>query len=178
MAPGRPWPDPGPTLVAPGRAGPGPRASWFGPALEGQGQGPVKVGRPWPDPARGQCNDQAATEEVQAAIEEINEDNTDQQGYLQVVYSAGPQPQTQVPEVEIELYDSGASRHMSPFIHRFTNYRSIPPRPITAANKRTFYAIGTGDLQIDVPNGQGTTPVTLRDTLHAPEMALTIVSIG
>ena len=53
--PGRPRPGPGPTLVAPGRAGPGPRASCFGPALEGQGQGPVKVGRPWPGPARGQC---------------------------------------------------------------------------------------------------------------------------
>src|SRR5260221_14440919 len=55
MAPGRPWPDPGPTLVAPGRADPGPRASWLGPTLEGQGQGPVKVGWPWPGPAHGQC---------------------------------------------------------------------------------------------------------------------------
>ena len=35
---------------------------------------------------------------------------------------------------ESELYDSGASRHMSPFQHRFTNLHSIPPRPITAAN--------------------------------------------
>jgi transposase InsO family protein len=67
---------------------------------------------------------------------------------------------------------------MSPFRHCFANYRSIPPRPITAANKRIFYAIGTGDLQIDVPNGDMTTPVLLKDTLHAPDMALTIVSIG
>jgi hypothetical protein len=67
---------------------------------------------------------------------------------------------------------------MLPFRHRFKNYRSIPPRAITAANKRTFYAIGTGDLQVDVPNGNATTQVLLRDTLHAPEMALTIISIG
>ena len=67
---------------------------------------------------------------------------------------------------------------MSPLMHKFTNYCPISPHPITAANKRIFYAIGTGDLQIDVPNGQSTTPVTLHDTLHAPDMALTIVSIG
>jgi hypothetical protein len=84
----------------------------------------------------------------------------------------------QQPEVEIELYDSGASKHMSPFCKHFTNYRTISPRAITAANKRIFYAIGTGDLQIDVPNGNSTTPVLLHDTLHTPEMALTIISIG
>ncbi|KAI0043512.1 hypothetical protein FA95DRAFT_1498499, partial [Auriscalpium vulgare] len=56
--------------------------------------------------------------------------------------------------MEAELYDSGASRHMSPFRHRFTTYRAIDPRPITAADKRVFYAIGVGDLSIDVPNGQ------------------------
>ena len=98
----------------------------------------------------------------------------------QTAYSAGqfilqPRPQ---PEVEVELYSSGASRHMSPFQQRFTNYRSIPPRGITAANKQVFYAVGTGDLQIDVPNENATTPVVLRDTLHVPEIAFTIVSIG
>jgi len=117
-----------------------------------------------------------AIDKIQAAIEEIDNSYTDQPVYEQIAYSVGPQ--IQLPEVEIELYDSGASRHMSPFLHRFTNYCSIPPRPITAANKHVFYAIGTGDLQIDVPNGQVTTPITLRDTLHAPDMALTIISIG
>jgi hypothetical protein len=67
---------------------------------------------------------------------------------------------------------------MSPFLHRFTNYRSIPPHPIIAANKRTFYATGAGDLQIKVPNGSETNPILLCDVLYAPEMALTIVSIG
>src|SRR6266702_4272133 len=67
---------------------------------------------------------------------------------------------------------------MSPFRKRFLNYHSIPPCAITTANKQIFYAIGTGDLQIDVPNGSTTTPVLLHDTLHVPEMALTIVSIG
>jgi hypothetical protein len=110
--------------------------------------------------------------EAWAAIEEIGDNEPD----ISVVYTT-EHPSCQ-PDVEIELYDSGASRHMLPFLHRFKNYRSTPPRAITAANKRTFYAIGTGDLQVDVPNGGATTQVLLRDTLHAPEMALTIISIG
>jgi transposase InsO family protein len=79
---------------------------------------------------------------------------------------------------ETELYDSGASRHMSLFRERFTTYRDIPARPITAANNRVFYAIGTGDLEIDVPNGASSSKVLLRDALYAPDMGLTVVSIG
>ena len=67
---------------------------------------------------------------------------------------------------------------MSPFHHWFKNYQSIPPHAITTANKWTFYAVGTGDLQVEVPNGNSTTPVLLHNTLHTPDMALTIISIG
>jgi len=79
---------------------------------------------------------------------------------------------------EVELYDSGASQHMSPLRHRFTNFHPIPPRPITAADSQVFYAIGAGDLKIDVPNGSSFTSITLRDTLYAPDMGQTIVSIS
>ena len=79
---------------------------------------------------------------------------------------------------EAELYDSGASRHITPFRHRFTTYRTITPRPITAADKRVFYAIGTGDVQIQVPNGATSTPITLRDVLHAPDIGITVVSVS
>jgi hypothetical protein len=48
-----------------------------------------------------------------------------------------------------------------------------------AADKRLFFANGIGDLRIRVPNGESSyTPVILRDALYAPEMALTVVSIG
>src|SRR6266403_2546778 len=82
------------------------------------------------------------------------------------------------PKPEVELYDSGASRHMSPFSHHFINLHSIAPRPITAANNQVFYAIGTGDLKIDVPNGASVTSITLKDTLYAPDMGQTIISIS
>ena len=110
--------------------------------------------------------------EAWAAIEEVEGYPTDH-----IVSSAIPL--LNQPRIEAELYDSGASRHMSPFGRRFLNYRPIPPRAITAANKKVFYAIGTGDLEIEVPlYGNCTTPVLLRDTLHAPDMAMTVVSIG
>ena len=78
----------------------------------------------------------AADIEAWAAIEEVEGDKS----------ATCTSAQVHQPQVETERYDSGASRHMSPFRHRFKNYRSIPPHAITAANKRTFYAIGTGDL--------------------------------
>lgn len=49
---------------------------------------------------------------------------------------------------ESELYDSGASCHMSPFCQQFVSYRLIPPRPIMAVDKWVFYANGIGDLRI------------------------------
>ena len=38
--------------------------------------------------------------------------------------------------------------------------------------------MGTGDLQIQVPNGASTTLIILRDTLHASNIGLTVVSIS
>jgi hypothetical protein len=77
-----------------------------------------------------------------------------------------------------ELYDFRASRHMSPFGKKFTNYKSILPCPITATDKQIFYAVGTGDLRIEVPNGKSFTPIVLKDVLHAPDMGIMIVSIS
>jgi transposase InsO family protein len=67
---------------------------------------------------------------------------------------------------------------MSPFREKFTSYQEILPRAIIVADKWVFYAIGVGDLRIEVPHGKSSTPVILRETLHAPDMAMTIVSIS
>ena len=48
---------------------------------------------------------------------------------------------------DVDLYDSGATCHMSGFRHRFINFVEIDPKPITAADKRTFSATGQGDIQ-------------------------------
>ena len=80
--------------------------------------------------------------------------------------------------IQTELYDSGASRHMSPYCNHFEDYVPIAPKSITAADKRYFQAIGKGNLRIRIPNGTSTTTVLLKDVLHCPDMGLTLVSVG
>ncbi|KAK7046510.1 hypothetical protein R3P38DRAFT_2507828, partial [Favolaschia claudopus] len=83
------------------------------------------------------------------------------------------------PGVETELYDSGASRHMSPYRHHFINYTSIPPRSITAADNGQFVAIGQGDMRIKIPGAHGgTASVLLKGVLYAPKLGLTLISIS
>ncbi|EIW56712.1 uncharacterized protein TRAVEDRAFT_103859, partial [Trametes versicolor FP-101664 SS1] len=50
------------------------------------------------------------------------------------------------------LFDSGATRHMSPHRHRFVSYEPIPPKPIQAADKHVFKAVGKGDMYVTLPN--------------------------
>ena len=80
--------------------------------------------------------------------------------------------------VTSEIYDSRATRHMTPYKEALVNYAVITPKPINAANQHTFYTIGQGDFPICVPNGKGFTSITLWDILHTPDIALTLVSIG
>src|SRR5258707_5099699 len=81
-------------------------------------------------------------------------------------------------KVQTELYDSGASRHMSPNRKQFVTYREIPARPITAANNKVFHAIGMVDLKINVPNGKKSTEVLLKNSQPQPDIALTVHSLG
>jgi len=76
------------------------------------------------------------------------------------------------------LFDSGASHHMSSYRDHFSNFKSIMPKAITAADKHTFEAVGKGDLTILIPNGSSTTCILLRDILYAPKMGITLVSIS
>ena len=80
---------------------------------------------------------------------------------------------------EVDLYDSGATRHMSGFKHRFINFVKTEDVPITAADKRTFKAIGKGDMYIYLPNGaKQMSRVLLKTVLYAPLMGITLVSIS
>lgn len=54
-----------------------------------------------------------------------------------------------------ELYDSGASRHMS-----------------------SFEAIGKGDMYVSLPNGKSRSRILLKDVLYAPKMGVTLISIS
>ncbi|KAF8983558.1 hypothetical protein BDQ17DRAFT_1183908, partial [Cyathus striatus] len=52
-----------------------------------------------------------------------------------------------------DLYDSGASHHMSPFCEDFITFTETTPCNISAANQVSFKAEGVGDIIISVPNG-------------------------
>jgi hypothetical protein len=81
--------------------------------------------------------------------------------------------------IQTKLYDSGASRHMSPYREHFENYVPIIiPKSITAADKCYFQAIEKGNLHIKLSNGSATTTILLKNVLHCPNMGLTLVSIG
>ncbi|KAF9779039.1 hypothetical protein BJ322DRAFT_983835, partial [Thelephora terrestris] len=61
----------------------------------------------------------------------------------------------------LEVYDSGATCHMLPYIDAFTDFEFITPKPICAANNEIFEAIGKGNVQVQIPNGDTFTSATL-----------------
>jgi len=79
----------------------------------------------------------------------------------------------------IELYDSGATRHTSPYKPDFISYAPLsPPVFLNTANQQRFPAVGTGTLTIRVPNLGTESEPALRDALHAPSVAYTPMSLG
>ena len=140
-----------------------------------EGQGPKKKAGAKDNAATADEKQAEVDIEAWAAVEEVDQDSA-------IESSEGFADEDEgsygTADVEAELYDSGASRHVSPFRHKFTTYQSIPPRAVVTADKRFFHAEGIGDLQIEVPNGKTSTSVLLKDTLYAPQIGLTIVSIG
>jgi hypothetical protein len=80
--------------------------------------------------------------------------------------------------VTIELYDSGCSKHMSSYWHLFANFQAIEPKPIRAADRHVFNAIGKGDIRIMIPNDGLTTTIVLKDVLYCPHIGLTLISIS
>ena len=79
----------------------------------------------------------------------------------------------------VELYDSGATRHISPYKSDFTSYSPLsPPVFLNAANQQRFQAIGAGTLVVRVPNEGTESELVLHGTLHAPSVGYTLVSLG
>jgi hypothetical protein len=63
-----------------------------------------------------------------------------------LVGQASPQAASPQKGSEVDVYNSGASSHMSPNRHRFMKFREIPPYPIAAADKAIFNATSIGDM--------------------------------
>ncbi|KAK0459896.1 hypothetical protein IW261DRAFT_1288708, partial [Armillaria novae-zelandiae] len=52
-----------------------------------------------------------------------------------------------------EVYDSGCTKHITPYREEMSNFVEIPPKVFRTANKENFSATGMGDMTVDVPNG-------------------------
>nr|VWO99577.1 Uncharacterized protein [Ganoderma boninense] len=82
------------------------------------------------------------------------------------------------PGTYVDVFDSGASVHISPYRERFITFRELhPARPITAANGEQFLATGEGNVEIRVPNGASSQLLTLRNVLYSSAVAFALVSI-
>jgi gag-polypeptide of LTR copia-type len=77
-----------------------------------------------------------------------------------------------------EIYDSGASHHMSPICDDFMEFQSTTPKSLTAANQQEFHLSGIGDVLISVPNGQNTTTIHLTSVLYTPSIGMTLILVG
>ncbi len=78
-----------------------------------------------------------------------------------------------------EVYDSGCTKHITPYCEELSNFIEIPPKVFCAANKENFSATGMGDMTIDVPNGvSDASQLQLTEVLYSPEVGYTLVSVG
>ena len=77
-----------------------------------------------------------------------------------------------------EVYDSGSTRHLSPFREDLEKFTEISPKTFRAANKQSFSAVGKGELVVDVPNGTDSSKLRLTEVLYSPEVGYTLVSVG
>jgi hypothetical protein len=78
----------------------------------------------------------------------------------------------------VEVYDSGCTRHITPYRDAIENFVEISPKAFRAANKQSFKAVGTGEMTVDVPNGVDISQLRLTEVLYSPEVGYTLVSVG
>ena len=74
--------------------------------------------------------------------------------------------------------NSGASQHYSPDCNAFINYCPINSTTITTADGHKLKALTKGDVRIELPNGTKCTKIILKEAIHAPDMAFTLILVG
>jgi hypothetical protein len=79
---------------------------------------------------------------------------------------------------ELHVINSGTSKHMTPYCHMLTEYRSVLAVPINVANQTVFKGVGCGTLTLSLPKDQKTIEVKICDVLYAPAMAATLILVG
>ena len=80
--------------------------------------------------------------------------------------------------IRAELYDSGCTKHISPYRDDLIDFVEIPPKSFRAANKQCFSATGIGRLIVDLPNGTRSMKLELKDVQYSSQVVYTLVSVG
>ncbi|OBZ69767.1 Retrovirus-related Pol polyprotein from transposon TNT 1-94 [Grifola frondosa] len=78
----------------------------------------------------------------------------------------------------IDIFDSGASRHMMPHLDRLLNFCTTTPHQIHTVNSEVFYLHGVGDMLLHLPAENGSKHIRLKGVLHVPKMHTTLISLG
>jgi hypothetical protein len=79
----------------------------------------------------------------------------------------------------VELYDSGASRHIGPYKADFMSYTTLsPPLYLNTANQHKFPAIGKGTLVVKTPVNGCESILSLYNVLYVPSVSYMLVSLG
>ena len=73
--------------------------------------------------------------------------------------------------------DSSSSQHYSPNCNAFINHCPINNTTITTANGGKLKVLGKGDMWIKLPNGAKRSKTILKEAIHAPDMAFTLISV-
>ena len=76
------------------------------------------------------------------------------------------------------IVDSGTSSHFCPDKLKFVNLRPLKGQNICTANDGVIPGCGIGDVSIELSSGSGKTKCVLKDTIYAPEMAFTLISVS
>jgi len=67
---------------------------------------------------------------------------------------------------------------MTPSHHRLTNFQPIQPQGIFTVDKKYFEAIGKEDMLVQVPNGDKSKKIHVKDVLYAPNLSVTLLLVA
>ena len=81
-------------------------------------------------------------------------------------------------KLEVNVYDSGGSSHMSPACKCFVSLTQIPPWQIKPADQTLFTATVMGNLQVSIPGEKGLKNIMLCEVLYFSDLAFTLVSLS
>ena len=79
---------------------------------------------------------------------------------------------------QAKIYNSGCSKHITPYQDALENFVDIFPRSFHTANKSNIKAVEIGEMIIDIHNSVDILQLKLTEVLYSPEVGYILVSVG